>query len=103
MGLIIGGWALAQQGQTEQGIARIQQSLHIWQAIGAKLQRPYFLTLLAEAYEKAGQIASGLDAVGEALQMVNTTEQHWYEAELYRLKGTLLLAQLAGSDSKRQG
>ena len=48
------GWALAEQGQGEAGIAQMRQGLAAWQALGAELFRPYYLALLAEAYGKGG-------------------------------------------------
>ena len=55
------------------------------------LYRPYFLSLLAEAYTQAGQPEAGLTMLDEALTAVATTEERWWEAEVYRLKGELLL------------
>jgi tetratricopeptide (TPR) repeat protein len=62
-------------------------------ATGAELQRPYYLALLAEAYEKAGQADERLRVLAEALTAVHTTGERQHEAELYRLKGELLLQQ----------
>ena len=59
MGLSLRGWALAEQGQGEEGIAQIRQGLATCQATGAELCRPYYLALLAEAYGKAGQEKKG--------------------------------------------
>jgi predicted ATPase len=55
------------------------------------LYRPYFLTLLAEAYGQAGQPETGLTVLDEALTVVATTEEQWWEAEVWRLTGELLL------------
>ena len=63
-----------------------------WRATGAELVQPYFLALLAEAYEKAGQAEEGLLVLAEALALVRTSGERRKEAELYRLKGELLLA-----------
>jgi len=60
-------------------------------AIGSELRRPHFLTLLAEAYAKAGQVKEGLKVLAEALDCVSKTGECCYEAELYRLKGELTL------------
>ena len=87
------GGALAAQGQPTEGIAQIQQGLEVYQTIGAELWRPYYLAVLAEAYRKAAQPDKGLSAVADALARVNKTEERWYEAELYRLKGELTLQQ----------
>ncbi len=90
------GWALAEQGQREEGLAQIHQGLAAWQATGAELWRPYVLTLLAEAYGKTGQTEEGLAVLVEALATVDKTGERLYEAELYRLKGELTLAQSSG-------
>ena len=86
------GWALAAQGQEEEGIAQIRQGLAAWRATGAEVTRPYFLGLLAEAYGKVGQAEEGLTVLAEALAAVHNSGERYYEAELYRLKGELLLA-----------
>jgi len=92
-GTIMRGWALAMQGQWEQGIAQIQQGLVAQHATGAEVARPSFLALLAEAQAAAGQAEVGLGVLAEALALVDHTgERHW-EAEVYRLKGELLLQQ----------
>jgi predicted ATPase len=85
------GWALAEQGQGEAGIAQMRQGLAAWQALGAELFRPYYLALLAEAYGKGGQSEEGMRVVTEALALVAQSGEHRGEAELYRLKGTLML------------
>jgi predicted ATPase len=90
-GIILQGWALAEQGQGEEGIAQMHQGLAAWRAIGAELRRPYFLALLAEAYGKVGKVAEGLTLLAEALAAVDKNEERFYEAELYRLKGELTL------------
>jgi predicted ATPase len=63
------------------------------QATGAALNRSYGLVWLAEAYGKMGQTEEGLSVLAEALDVVNKTGERFYEAELYRLKGELTLAQ----------
>jgi predicted ATPase len=60
-------------------------------ATRAELNRPHFLVLLAEAYGKAGQAEEGLTVIAEGLATAHKTGERYYEAELYRLKGTLLL------------
>jgi TOMM system kinase/cyclase fusion protein len=92
-GTVLRGWALAEQGQSAEGIAQIRQGIAAWQATGAELQLPYYLALLAEAYGKAGQADEGLRVLAEALTAVHTTGERQHEAELYRLKGEFLLKQ----------
>ena len=91
MGAILHGWALAQQGKAQEGIEQLHQGLIAFRATGAELSRPYWLALLAEAYGTTGEPEAGLTALAEALTLVDTTGERWYEPELYRLKGELLL------------
>jgi len=56
-----------------------------------KLLHPYFLALLAEAYGQAGQHEAGLQVLAEAMTLMATTEERWWETEVSRLQGELLL------------
>jgi predicted ATPase len=93
VGAILHGWALAHQGQAKEGIEQIHQSLRAYRATGAELLRPYKLALLAEVHGTLGEPEVGLTALAEALALVDTTGERWYESELHRLKGALLLQQ----------
>jgi predicted ATPase len=101
-GRILHGWALAVQGDVATGIAHIQQGFTVHQDTGSQLYSPYFLALLAEAHGQAGQFEVGLQVLAEAGTLVAATEERWWEAELYRLQGELLLAQ-AGPRHQGQG
>jgi predicted ATPase len=92
-GVILRGWAHAMLGQPDTGLAQIQQGLAAYQSTGAALLRPLFLTLLAEAYHRAGQATEGLRVLAEAQDVVDSTAERFYEAETHRLQGELLLAQ----------
>jgi predicted ATPase len=81
------------QGQWEQGIAQTQQGLIAQHEAGAEIARPSFLALLAEAHAAAGQAGGGLGILAEALALVDHTGERYWEAEVYRLKGELLLRQ----------
>ena len=95
-------WALAHQGQAKEGIAQIHQGLTAWRATGAEIHRPYFLMLLAEAHGTMGQPEAGLTVLAEALTLVDKTGERWYEPELYRLTGALLLQQSADHHAEAQ-
>jgi predicted ATPase len=85
------GWALAATGRGEEGIAQIRQGLAAFHEMGTTRGRSDHLALLADACAQAGQTAEGLEAVGEALATVGKSAVGWWEAELHRLKGELLL------------
>jgi predicted ATPase len=86
------GWALVEQGQVAKGIAQMHQGLTPKRLTGAALGLPAQLAQLAEAYGKVGQVEQGLGVLAEALVTAESTGECWWEAELYRLKGELLLA-----------
>jgi AAA ATPase domain len=85
-GTMLRGWALAVQGQAEEGIAQIRHGLIAWQHTGSELAVPYFLALLAEAYGKGGQSDAGVQTLYETLAVVEKTGERWLEAELYRAR-----------------
>ena len=88
---ILRGWAVAKRGGTHEGIAQMRQGLAMLRGTGAELTPPYFLTLLAEVYRAAEQAEMGLSVLGEALAAASSHGERYYEAELYRLQGELLL------------
>jgi class 3 adenylate cyclase/predicted ATPase len=93
IGTIFRGWALAMQGQGEEGMAQVRQGIAANRATGAALLVPYFCTLLAEVSAHLGHIEDGLQALAEAHSLVEQHEERWWEAEVYRLRGVLLLRQ----------
>jgi class 3 adenylate cyclase/predicted ATPase len=101
-GMILRGWALVEQGQGQQGIVQMRQGLAAYRATGAEIERPHWCALLAEAYGKLGQAAEGLTVLTEALAVVDENGDRYYEAELYRLKGELILQQggIRGTESE---
>jgi predicted ATPase/DNA-binding winged helix-turn-helix (wHTH) protein len=90
------GWTLIGQGGQEEAIEQIRQGLAAHQATGTKLLRPHFLALLAEALGKAQKTEEGLRVLEEALAVADGNGDRYYQAELYRLKGELLLQQFTG-------
>ena len=90
-GTILCGWALAEQGQAAEGMAQMRQGLAAWRATGSEMDRPYHLALLAEACGKGGQAAEGLSVLAEGLAIAQKNGDCFYEAELHRLQGELLL------------
>jgi predicted ATPase len=90
-GMFLRGWALARQGQGEEGIAQMGQGLAAMRATAAADLNPYWLALLAEAYGDVGQTDAGLSMLAEALALGDHTGERVLAAELHRLKGELIL------------
>ena len=90
---LLQGGVFVERGEGERGISQLQKGWARFAATEAKWGQAYFFTLLAEGYRKVGRLADGLSALSEALAHVETTQERFYEAELYRLKGELVLEQ----------
>jgi len=74
-------------------MVRVRQGIAAYRATGAALNVPYFGTLQAEVSAHLGHTADGLQALAEAHTLVEQHEERWWEAEIYRLRGVLLLRQ----------
>jgi tetratricopeptide (TPR) repeat protein len=68
--------------------------------MGAEVGRPTFLAMLAEAYQKTGQTDEALAALDEALVDIEISGERRDEAEIYRIKGELLLISGAQSEAE---
>jgi predicted ATPase len=91
--MLLTGRALAAQGETPPGLAQMRQGLAGIEATGQIQGMVVTLSLLAEAYALDGQPEAGLEALAAALDLVHTRGLRACEAEVYRLRGALLLAQ----------
>jgi tetratricopeptide (TPR) repeat protein len=64
---IVLGWAKSEQGRAAEGVAMIREALTGLAAAGAKVGITIFLTTLAEAEARNGNVELGLRALGDAL------------------------------------
>jgi predicted ATPase len=90
---VMKGWTLSEHGHLDEGIERMRDGLAAIEATGTALVRPHFLALLAETLLNSEQIDEASALLEEATTMVSSNGERYYEAELYRLKGELLLKQ----------
>jgi class 3 adenylate cyclase/predicted ATPase len=93
MGTFWRGWALALQGQGEEGRAQVHQGLEAALAVGQAISRTTCLVLLAEVAGHAGQVDEGLRLLAEARTVFEANERSDMLTEVYRLQGELLLRQ----------
>jgi class 3 adenylate cyclase/predicted ATPase len=91
-GDIMRGWCLSSVGEAKTGISLLEEGLQKYAATGTKLVIPFYLTVLAEAYGAAAQPKEGLNRLGDAAKLVETTQERWAEAEMHRVRGSLLLS-----------
>jgi predicted ATPase len=90
-GTSLRGWALAMQGQGAMGLAQVHQGIAAWRASGGALWVPYYCTLLADVCVHLGHPEDGFQALTEAHTLVEQHEERFWEAEIHRQRGILLL------------
>src|SRR5262249_51809884 len=88
-------WARIEPGQQEE-VEEIRRGLAAYEATGTELLCPHLLGLLAEALHIAGQGNEALLVLDDALALADRNSERYYQAELYRLKGELLLVESTG-------
>ena len=80
----------------------MHQGLAVCRAMESEIGRPVYHAMLAEAYGGMGQAEAGLRLLAEALEHVEHTGERYYEAEVYRLKGELLLRQAVPDEEQAE-
>jgi predicted ATPase len=81
------------QGQGEAGMAQVRHGITARRATGAALLVPFLCAVLADVAAQLGHTEDGLQALAEAHTLVEQQEERWWEAEIPRLRGILLLRQ----------
>ncbi len=94
---ILVSYALALEQPDEEYIGRLRESISEFKASSARLRLPYYLSLLAQVYGKAGRAEEGLACIYEALAEARIHNERWWDAELHRLRGEFLL--MGGADA----
>jgi len=93
---------MIEQGNQEPTVEQMRQGIAAYQGTGAEIGRPRSMALLAQALDQLNRTAEGITVLEEALEIANRTGELYYQAELYRLKGELLLKQSrSGSADKK--
>ena len=97
---VMKGWTLSEQGHEKDGIEQMREGLAALDTTATAVVRPHFLGLMAEALSKLDRIDEAFSLLDEAMTMVSNTGERYYEAELYRLKGELLLMKDKRADAE---
>jgi len=85
------GWALIEEGRLDDGIAAVRDGMKRWKSAGSARGDPWFASWLCDAYRRAGRLEEGMAAADQTLEWIQRFEERQAEAELYRVKGELLL------------
>jgi predicted ATPase len=97
------GWALVRLRRGQEGIESMRQGLEGYRVTAGELESPIWLAMMADAYLVEGMPDEGLSAVARALELVNAMGVRIAEAELYRLRGELLLARGGAAAEDAEG
>jgi adenylate cyclase len=98
---VMKGWTLSEQGHVQEGIEQMRAGLTALEATATALVRPHFLSLLAEGLSKLDRLDEAWALLEEATTMVSHNGERYYEAELYRLKGELLLKKAKRAEAEQ--
>jgi len=93
LGAIFYGWVEVRNGDAAKGISLLRRGLAAYRATGAEQWMAHHVALLARACEIAGEFEEAAFLLDDALKIVERTRERWFEAELNRHKGQLLLQQ----------
>ena len=96
---MINAWAIAQRGDLERAIEIFAQNIEFYKSIGSQVALTKFLTLFATVYYNAGRVDEGLAKICDALTFMAESGERYYESELLRVKGELLLKQIGRNSS----
>jgi DNA-binding SARP family transcriptional activator len=74
-------------------LVRLEDAIQVFMTAGARLRLPYYLSLLARAYQQAGENEKALKVIEQALSEALNNQERCWDAELHRLRGEFLLSQ----------
>jgi tetratricopeptide (TPR) repeat protein len=94
------GWALASQTDNGGALTELSEGLAGYRATGARAWQTNFLAVLAIGYLRAGRYTEGLSTITEARSLATLQDEYWWETELHRLEGDLLLASAGPSQDR---
>jgi len=95
------GRVLVGEGNFDAGIIRMRDAMSTLQEVGGELIHSYAFTLLTESCLRAHEPEKGLAAVAEALKGIEASGQRIHEAEIWRLRGELLILH-SGADTEAE-
>jgi len=91
-------FAEASQKPNAENLARLRDAIRALTDTGARLRLPYYFSLVARVCVQLGRLDEGLDALAQGLGESQQNKEQWWDVELYRLRGELMLAQ--GKDTR---
>jgi predicted ATPase len=90
--MMMSGWAKVVLGNAEAGLPELRDGLDRWRSTGSKIWGTVRFARVAAAFIEVGQAEQGAALLSEAFHVMDSNDEHWYEAELRRLQGEILAA-----------
>jgi predicted ATPase/DNA-binding SARP family transcriptional activator len=90
-------FARAEQQPDTENLARLRTAIYKFTETGARIRLPVYFSLLAQVCLKGGHLEEGLEAIEQALAESLRNNEHWWDAEIHRLRGELMWTQGAGT------
>ena len=89
--MFVQGEIFAKTNKSLDAIKAINSSLAVWRSTGTKMFLPFYLAALSKAHADLGEFDSASNHLAEAMDLLETTNERWCEAELYRIAGEIAL------------
>jgi DNA-binding SARP family transcriptional activator/predicted ATPase len=93
MANVLAGWAAAAEGEVAAGLVQLREGLDGMRRLKAEIRLPYYFTLLAETFGRAGSLGEALASLSTGFAFAGKNGEEWAVAELHRVHGDLLAAE----------
>jgi class 3 adenylate cyclase/predicted ATPase len=90
-GMLERGSLLSLAGRAADAVQMIASGITAWRSTGATLNLPSWLSYLAAAHAQLGQLDEAWRCISEAMNVIETTKERWFEAEVDRVAGEISL------------
>jgi class 3 adenylate cyclase/predicted ATPase len=102
LGTVARGISMAFIEQWSEAARTLSTGISLLRSTGATLNMPMYLAPLAMALARMGQVEAAWPAIQEALTVIETSGEWWFEAEVSRTAGEVLLMGPAADAVKAQ-
>jgi class 3 adenylate cyclase/predicted ATPase len=91
LGMSLQGYLSAVTGEASNSVRTISTAVTVWRSTGSTVFIPLSLLFLATAYAELGKLDDAGRCVGEAMTVVEKTEERWFEADIHHMAGKVAL------------
>jgi predicted ATPase len=101
-GMLGRGWLLGLTGRASDAVQTITAGITAWRSTGATFYLPSWLSNLAAAHAELGQLDEAWRCIGEAMSIIETAKERWFEPEVNRVAGEIALKSPESDAAKAQ-